>query len=137
MSSITRHFLPFITTLLAFSFLLVGSFGILHFGIETQSDGTMSGCPFTGEGVICAMSPLGHIAAWQSTFTTTLPGKGSVSLLLLLLISFLSLHMWREIFPRDRDSVIHRIRFKYWERTYFTNPFQEAFSNGIIHPKVF
>jgi hypothetical protein len=120
--------------IVALSFLLLSSFGVLHFSMM-QTDGQMSGCPFMGEGAICQMNPLEHLAAWQSAFTTILPGQSVVFLLLLL--SFLLLRFGRQSFARNKDSPIHLFYIRYRERLFFLNPLQEAFSNGILNPKVF
>jgi hypothetical protein len=120
--------------IVALSFLLLSSFGVLHFSMM-QTDGQMSGCPFMGEGAICQMNPLEHLAAWQSAFTTILPGQSVVFLLLLL--SFLLLRFGRQSFARNKDSPIHLFYIRYRERLFFLNPLQEAFSNGILNLKVF
>lgn len=122
--------------IVALSFLLLSSFGVLHFSMM-QTDGQMSGCPFMGEGAICQMNPLEHLAAWQSAFTTILPDQSLASLLLLLLLSFLLLRIGRQKFARNKDSPIQLFRIRFRERLFFPSPLQEAFSNGILNPKVF
>ncbi|MBI4088355.1 hypothetical protein HY418_03175 [Candidatus Kaiserbacteria bacterium] len=122
--------------IVALSFFLLGSFGVLHFGMM-QPDGQMSGCPFMDEGAICQMNPLEHLAAWQSAFTTTIPGKSLASLLLLSLLPFLALQIGRHNFAKDKDSPVQIFRVRYRERLFFPSPLQEAFSNGILNSKVF
>jgi hypothetical protein len=117
--------------------LMLGSAGIFHFGMDMQNDGTMSGCAFMGERAICAMTALEHIAAWQSAFAATLPMAGLISLVLLLFVSLFALRSRKLIFLPDKDPPTYRFRLHYRKRAPFLDPLQEAFSNGILHPKVF
>lgn len=116
--------------------LVLGSFGVLHFGMM-PSDGQMSGCPFMGEGAVCRMDPLEHLAAWQSAFTATIPGQSVASFVLLLLLSLLLLQHGRQRFARKKASPTRGFRVPYRGRLFFHHPLQEAFSDGILHPKLF
>ncbi|MHB1086212.1 MAG: hypothetical protein ACYCZ0_00505 [Minisyncoccota bacterium] len=118
------------------TFLLLGSFGVLHFGMMPP-DGQMSGCPFMGEGAVCRMNPLQHLAAWQSAFTTIIPGQSVASFVLLLLLSLLLLQHGTQRFARNKASPTQGFRVPYRERLFFRHPLREAFSDGILHPKLF
>ncbi len=118
------------------TFLLLGSFGVLHFGMMPP-DGQMSGCPFMGGGAVCRMDPLEHLAAWQSAFTVTIPGQSVASLVLLLLLSLLLLRHGRHRFPRKKILPTRDFRVPHRVRFFFHHPLQEAFSDGILHPKLF
>lgn len=120
----------------ALTFLLLGSFGVPHLGMMPL-DGQMSGCPFMGEGAVCKMNPLEHLAAWQSAFTTTLPGQSLASFVLLLLLSLLLLQRARQSFARDKASPIQGFRVRNRVRFSFYHPLKEAFSDGVLHPKLF
>lgn len=99
--------------------------------------GEMSGCPFMShEEVVCSMSSLDHLAAWQSAFTATVP---SFVLLILALIAAVALSaVAPNLFGRltyFEPPLLRSVR----ERTYTFSyrPLQELFSNGILHPKLF
>src|SRR3989338_9044020 len=125
-----------ILAIAALALILISHTGIFHVGMNMQ-DSSMFFCPFMGEDAICNMNPLEHIATWQSAFTTTAPGKGVVSLLVLLFASLLVLQTWKHILSRRRDPPIQAFRVRY--KVYFplTSSLQEAFSNGILNPKIF
>ncbi len=124
-------------TLLVF---LVSFIGIAHADMKGSPDGLMtSNCPFMSRiTTLCQMSPLEHIAAWQSMFTAMPHQQDVLTTLLLLLASFAInfLLIRRAAYPpRISDSkaqlVYHRTR------TLVVNPLQELFSSGILHPKIF
>ena len=127
------------TLVLAFvAFLTMGTLGF-SLGMEKGTDGQMSPCPFMGmnKEVVCQMTPFEHMAAWQSMFTS-LPLKDIsvlASLLLLVVVAvFLTKKLWG---AKELELMsLHRQRFRY--RTFFFHsPLQEAFSNGILNPKLF
>jgi len=84
------------------------------------------------------MDPLEHIAAWQDMFAA-LPGQlGLFGTLLLLIASFLVARYVRLIKVHIPLFVHPPSQFLY-SKTYIpiVSPLQEAFSNGILHPKIF
>ena len=118
--------------------LLVSGFGALNFGMMMSADAQMSHCPFMGmtSPVVCKMSPLEHVAAWQNMFTTT-PAKDSAVLTFFLSISFLTLFFFVEL--QDASGLefsLHRQRFR--ERYFIASPpLQFAFATGILNSKLF
>lgn len=118
------------------AFLLVGSFGMSHAGMDTKMDGRMIDCPFTPGVSICNMSPLEMIAASQSMFTTLLQPKDPASLLLLLLSAILALAL---IFKPLSPPRLAFSRAVVPRREYvpISNALQELFSNGILNPKLY
>lgn len=129
-----------IVTLLTLSFLLIGSLGVLTMGTEMQSDGHMPGCPFMGENAICGMSPLEHMAAWQSMFVSTLTKIFKTHQLLLLVAAiFAAFLTMRLLFETALDLLASRQRLylKYSYAYAYVPPLQEAFSQGILHPKIY
>lgn len=122
-----------LTLLLAF-LLLTGSLGISHHGMSMDMDGTMTDCPFLPGVSICMMSPLEMIAASQSFLSGVIFNTDSSLILLLVFatpipIAFFALFSPPQITSRFRvRKQKHRIRFNFLE---------EAFSNGILNPKLF
>lgn len=125
---------PKVLAALAMSmFLVAGIFGISH-AMNMDSNGQMSGCPFMGVATVCNMSPLEHVAAWQSMFTST-SSENTLSLLLsVLLVAVSILFVLSEgIFPKIRPPLLCRPhRF-----SLFRHSLQEAFSNGILNSKAY
>lgn len=125
--------------LVAFSSL--GFFGMSHSTMNMGPDGsmTMSNCPFmSGQAVVCNMSPLEHIAAWQSMFATTLQQNGSDLLALFLAALALALVWTRLLRPKlepEPAPAFSSIRRR--EISLPSPLFQELFSSGILNPKVF
>ena len=118
------------------AFLLGGTFNLAHASMSME-DGQMSGCPsMLGMSAICTMSPLEHIAAWQSTFTSLPSEQNSFFALLLLLVVAFSFVLLKRIFGPPKHSVQECPTFS--SRADLRVPiFQELFSNGILHPKLF
>lgn len=128
------HARSFVAKLILAAFVLAALFGI--YGMVSLSHAQHGSCPSSpNQHSLCA-TPLEHLGHWQSVFTTTLPGQNLASLLLLLLLPFLVLRIGRQNSARDKDCAIQHVRVRYREKLFFPSPLQEAFSNGILNPKV-
>lgn len=99
--------------------------------------GEMSNCQFmTHEEVVCPMDLADHIGALKSVFLAAAP-----TLVLLLIVTsavaFVASVAPHFLSPRGRPIPILNRQLR--ERTYSFSyrPFQELFSNGILHPKLF
>lgn len=120
------------------TFLLFGTLGLGHIGMGMEST-VSSNCPFMpGMTAVCKMNPLEHIAAWQSMFTAIPVEKVFILSLLLLFALLLARSLIKKI-TWDVE-ILRNFAPPLWQTR---NPFipryalQEAFSNGIIHSKVF
>lgn len=118
--------------------LLMGIFGF-YFTMPMDSGGHMTGCPFMGATAVCNMTPLEHMAAWQSMFTST-PAQAANVLTLLLLAATLVASFFSRLFPRiDADLLGNKQRL-YQKRSFafaYATPLQEAFSQGILNSKAY
>lgn len=120
------------------AFLLVGFFGVglmeIHMGSLEQE---MPGCPVMGITIVCQMNPLEHIAAWQNMFVSVSP-KGIFDTLALFLAFLLFTFSVKSFWSARRASffsaqkTVQRIVI-----SIIRNPLAEAFSNGILNPKIF
>lgn len=120
-----------------FSALLLLLFGFSQFGMGMDMSGQMINCPFSGHSMsICKMNPMEHIEEWQSMFAS-LPVKDTLSILFTLLL-FIAI---RKLLPWHKFSLpeIKYLHTKYLFRGNFhiSNPLKEAFSGGILNPKLF
>ena len=110
---------------------------LLHMSTGMDVHGGMADCPFmTHQDVICPMDLADHLGAWKSIFTVVVP----TVLLLIGLAGTVAITttVLPHLFARDRKPI--PISFRYLrERTYTfsSRPFQELFSSGILHPKLF
>lgn len=122
-------------------FFLTSYFGVATMDMRMSHDGTMaSGCPFMPDmATLCQMQPLEHIAAWQSAFEAT-PNLHTALAVLLLLLScvFTAVSLCPRPIPQLRKVLLHTSAHTYYRRQIpIAHPLQEAFSNGILHPKLF
>lgn len=117
--------------------LTVLSFGISGFGQGMDMNSSTAICPFSGHSMsMCKMNPMEHIQEWQSMFTT-LPAKDILTLLSLLLALFALLKL-RQVFSVSKiPKVDSYINLFYIRRPPISNFLQEAFSSGILNPKIF
>lgn len=132
-----------IKTAIAFgivAFLLVGA-GVPHFGMTMKMDMdgnmTMTDCYMPGMTAVCNMSPLEHVASWQSMFTATPVQNFTVMLLLLVLVTVIGF-LWIEQ-THSPPLALQRFSLSSRKREYVPlhSQLQELFSNGILNPKVF
>jgi len=125
-----------VVTLGIIAFLVISFWGL--YSMPMDEHGEMANCPFMGVAAVCRMNPLEHLAAWQNMFTVP-PQKIFFVFLTLLLLAFLAALLLRN-FWRTREKESLSTEAVYYERTNaapIRNPLQEAFSDGILHPKIF
>ena len=120
------------------TFLLGAMFvSLFHMSTGMDMTGGMSDCPFMAhEEVICPMDLADHIGAWKSAFLAVTP---TIVLLLsvvgaIALISTVAPHLFT---PKRKPIPILQKQLRERTYTFSHRPFQELFSNGILHPKVF
>lgn len=125
-----------------FTFLSVGVFGIFQSAqMEMKDDGTMSGCLFDGRAEICLMTIAEHISRWQGMFTV-IPQKTDLRVLLFALISAIgalavSALRRNHHFLSKHSSDRRRLYLKQNPHIPLFNPLREAFSRGILNPKIY
>jgi hypothetical protein len=114
-------------------------FGIFGFGLGMDMNSPTANCPFDGHSMsICKMNPMEHIQEWQSMFTM-IPTKDALSFLsvLLALLALLAIGAWKKFSIHDQPWPEIYIDPFYLRKYQIFNPLQEAFSNGILNPKIF
>jgi hypothetical protein len=121
-----------------FLLLLVSSFSLAYFHTKGMSamDVPMPGCPFMNDGVavLCTMSPLEHIEAWQDMFLA-IPVTFALLLCLTLLFVVAFIHSPKWSPPRLRALEFTPLYTT--QKLSFQSYIQEAFSSGILNPKLF
>lgn len=114
-------------------------FGMSQMSANMSTMDSKANCLFGGHSMaICQMNPMEHIQEWQSMFTM-LPAQNTL-LLLFALFAFLAiskLRFWSRfsipepplLLSRNQHAVTHSFRI--------FDPLKEAFSSGILNPKIF
>lgn len=123
-----------------FAFITLSVFGLGHMsGMEANKDGNMEGCIFTGKTMLCKMGIVEHISLWQGMFTA-MPQKG-VTLLALLILLVAVIFVTKNILAPPRLSngevLTRRLYLKEHLDLPLFNPLKEAFSQGILNPKIY
>lgn len=116
--------------------LLLLLFGFSSFGLGMDMNGQIN-CPFSGHSMsICKMNPMEHIEEWQSMFAS-IPVKNTLSILftLLLFIAIRNLVPWHKFSLPEIKYLYTKYLFRSNFHTY--HPLKEAFSRGILNPKLF
>jgi len=120
--------------------LLAGTFGLSHFGMMMPTDGIMAtaNCPFMNGAGICTMSPLEHVALWQSIFTN-MAGERGVTILLVLLLMATARAFAGTRYSHSPPKDLHNRLTYYTRRRYVpaVPVLRELFSSGILNPKLF
>lgn len=137
----TKKFGRFLLVLGLIALISVAFFGASQaMGMKQRSDGTMSGCLFDGKAEICIMSFSQHLSNWQGMFAATTPEKINVLALLALIAAlFAAVALLRRHVLSLLNYYANRWRFYIKQNSLLVifNPLQEAFSQGILNPKIY
>lgn len=118
---------------------LLGAMFVSLFHMSTGMDMTssMSGCPFMAhDEVLCPMDLADHIGFWKSVFLAVAP---TIVLLLaaagaVVLVLSVAPHLFSS---RYKPILILGRQLRERTYTFSYRPFQDLFSDGILHPKLF
>lgn len=95
----------------------------------------MQGCPFMLGTSICHMSLFEHIASWQTMFAAT--GRISLTLFAALSILVSLFFLSKYFYPPPRNFSTQRLTRLTQESRHFPQSLLDAFSAGILNPKLF
>lgn len=138
----TKKFTRFFLSFALIAFLSVASFGASQsmMRMEKRGDGTMGGCLFTGMEEICKMTFSKHLSQWQSMFTTTAPQKAlAFTLLLLFAVVFVAVAIFKRnlLLLFSYYTMRWRLYIRQNPELSIFNHLREAFSQGILNPKIY
>lgn len=119
-----------------FALLVFSSSGFAHAGMNMPIDSQTAACPFMG-GAVCTMSPLEHLAAWQNAFRAAFVNDRAAAQLLIASALLLVAGFLQNLAAKRGLLLLQRPRGIPRRETRILGPLQEAFSNGILNPKVF
>lgn len=113
-------------------------FGFLQFGMNMDMKFGMMHCPLMPghSTVICKMNPLEHIQEWQNMFTS-LPADTLFISIFAVLLFFVLKNFWKYNISSLLSIFNFFSNFSFSNNFKIFNPLQEAFSQGIINPKLF
>lgn len=115
--------------------LTLGLFGL---GFDTESKMAGVNCPLApGHSVaLCMNNPTEHIQEWQNMFIAN-PSLMGISILFILIILSIIAYLFAGYFISNNKTIFQKIYIPYSRVKPIFNFLQEAFSNGILNPKVF
>lgn len=131
----------FFAALVMVAFVSVSIGAVYHiFGMEMKDDGTMSGCLFDGKAEICNMTFFDHLSRWQRMFTAIPHNADMAGLLTIALVftltAFVLRQRWRFLFFGHSISY-QKLYIKQNQHIVLFNYLNEAFSQGILNPKIY
>lgn len=123
---------------LTLSVLWVLLFGFSQFGMNMDMQDGMINCPFMPghSAVICQMNPLEHIQEWQNMFIALPMSVISILIFVILLLFVLKRFKFWDTLQIPEISNFYS-KFSFSDNFKAFNPLQEAFSQGILNPKLF
>lgn len=127
----------FLGTVAISAILSVGVLSTIHFGMGSMSsDGMTDNCPFAGVTYsMCEQGAVWHLSAWRGLLATIPLGASTILVVLLasiFLIYFPLLFLWK-----FHPIPILRPRIASYDLAIPPPPLKEAFSQGILNPKLF
>ncbi len=101
-------------------------------------NGKMVNCPFMdGSASFCQMSISEHISAWQRFFTMIRENNLLLSLFSLLAIVSIGVVISNEFEDKTRDQRLRHYLYRYKPEIKLFNHLELAFSDGLIHSKIY
>lgn len=131
-----QNITKFIVTFWTLWVLLFG-FSQVNMGMGIMNGNT--NCFLGGHSMaICEMNPMEHIEEWQSIFTT-LPAKDAMSIfsVILIILALLAFRFVDKFYVFNTPRLEPYLNNFYLSKIPIFNPLKEAFSRGILNPKIF
>ncbi len=134
---LSQHVRVFLISLLLLIFVLVGFLGAGYSVMAVDVKGEMSLCPLMGVNTFCKMNPFEHITTWQRMFVAV-PQKDILVPLLFVLFSILGMFAFRNVSRSNTAvSTFCLVVLRRAGMSPVNRALQEAFSSGILNPKIF
>lgn len=111
----------------------------IHFGMDTSSAKAMDDCPFAKTQGLCAMdNPIDHASMWRGLLAV-FPASVIVLAFFATVIALASFLFFSPYILFESLYRIVRVRLRYLSYffSHFSRSLAEAFSNGILNPKLF
>lgn len=112
-------------------------FGLSQLSVSAEFENTNCILAPGHSSAVCRMNPLEHIQEWQNMFTA-IPNPGNILLLSLILSLFLIIFRFTKYLNYlNEPDFYKKILFIPQKTKPIINFLEEAFSNGILNPKIF
>lgn len=112
-------------------------FGFFHFGSNAHLRQGATNCPFMpGHTSMCKITPSEHMQSWLTQFTVV-PTKENMSALFAVLFLLFAIGAGQRIRPLVVPPAITLNISPHRQFVYIFDPLKEAFSSGILNPKVY
>lgn len=122
--------------LVLFTFVFISLFG-MNLTMNMSKDGKMSNCPFmSNSSSVCQMSASDHMQKWHQMFAATLTQTGSLLLLYVAFFISLAYSLTQFTLAPPLAQIFQRYKKEHPDIQTF-NPLLLAFSDGILHPKIY
>lgn len=119
------------------AFVSLSVLGLWHMdGMTANEEGGMGGCVFIGKAMFCKMTVIEHISLWQRMFTV-LPQDTSMFFASLVFSAALVFTAKNILAPPKNYAPAHKLFLTNRQNFSSFNYLKEAFSQGILHPKIF
>lgn len=118
--------------------LSVSVLSTIHFGMDTSSVEAMSDCPFVAMQGLCSMdNTLEHTSMWQGLLAVFPVSVMTLALFVAVATIFFILFRLPILFELLYERIRIRLRYLGYALSYPARLLAEAFSNGILNPKLF
>ena len=138
----TKKFGKFLLALTMVALLWISVFGLVHSmnDMKMNSDGTMSGCLYSGQAAICTMNFAEHITLLQSMLTSLPQKTGLMDLLILAVVLIVTAVIFGPRLLFDHSRLLfsrQRLYIKQNPHIPLFDSLRETFSQGILNPKIY
>lgn len=133
-----KYFTKATILFMAVAVLWLGTLGLFYHMSEMKMTGSISECLFDSPVGVCLMNFSEHLIAWQNIFSGLPQNTGLSSLIVLTILLSASLFLLINRFSL-LENAFFRWKFlsKRHNQRYIFNSIKEAFSQGILNPKLF
>ena len=129
--------------LTAVAFVWVALFGLVQSMNEMQmkKSGGMSGCLFNGGYELCPMNISEHVAHWQAMFAAlrakAFPASAA-RIMVIVALGVVAIFSSRLFLKQNARLFLRgRLYFQRNQQTHIFDILREAFSSGILNPKIY
>ncbi len=118
-------------------FIIISNLG-LNLSMNMDKQGHVTHCPFMNDtATVCPMTFTEHLLRWEEMFTATMQSKAFQSYMFILLVAVLYLVEQRSNTKQSDSDITYKYYKDRHKDTKLFNYLILAFSDGIIHPKLY
>lgn len=135
---LTRQYSRAMSILVAIALLSVGVLSTVHFGMDMSGGDKGVNCPFAGiTHSMCSGNPLDDLSVWQGLIAVVPPHTMTAILSMLLATLFVFTYASRLSLRNFQIVPLLYTRHTTYGHSPPRSALKEAFSRGVLHPKLF